>query len=245
MRVRDVMTRRVICAAPDMSLREVAQLLSDHGISGVPVVDGEGRCLGVVSEADILVKQVGKHHRRRTAVEWIFGDLHDPDEVRRRAATTAGEAMSEPPVTIGADRPIRDAAAIMVDGEVNRLPVVDEGRLVGIVTRADLVRAYLRLDEAIVGAVRTEVLRHTMWLDPGDFDIVSREGIVRIAGTVDRRSTAGIIERLIGVVDGVVEVQSDLDWEIDDSAFEPAGEEVGEPAAASTVAREHPMPLHR
>lgn len=153
--------------------------------------------------------------------------------------------MSAPAVTIEADRPLRKAAALMVDRGVNRLPVVAGGQLVGIVTRADLVQAYLRLDEEILDLIRDDVLRRTMWLDPGDFDIEVRESVVRIAGTADRRSTARIIERLIGLVDGVTEVQSALEWELDDTTFEPPTEAEREPGAASVISREQPQPLHR
>ena len=245
MKVRDRMTHGVISVTPETRLRDVARLLSEHHISGVPVVDVEGTCIGVVSEADLLVKLLSRPQSRRLSLDWIFGERHDPEEMRRHAATTARQAMSAPAVTIGADRPLREAAALMVDRDVNRLPVVEGGRLVGIVTRADLVQAYLRLDREILDSIRDDVLRRTMWLDPSDFEIEVRESVVRIAGTVDRRSTARIIEPLIGLLDGVTEVQSALEWELDDTTFELPTEKEREPGAASIIAREHPQPLHR
>jgi hypothetical protein len=126
---------------------------------------------------------------------------------------------------------------------VNRLPVLADGQLVGIVSRADLVGAYLTMDEDIADTVREKVLHRTMWLDPDTFDVSVNEGVVRIAGTVDRRTTAGIVERLIGITDGVVEVQSELRWRMDDTDFEPAGAE-REPGAASIVARDRPPTYH-
>lgn len=245
MRVRDRMTHGVISVTPETRLHDVARLLSEHHISGVPVVDAEGTCIGVVSEADLLVKLLSRPQSRRLSLEWILGERHDPEEMRRHAATTAMQAMSAPAVTIGADRPLREAAALMVDRDVNRLPVVEGGQLVGIVTRADLVQAYLRLDREILDSIRDDVLRRTMWLDPSNFEIEVREGVVRIAGTVDRRSTARIIEPLIGLLDGVTEVQSALEWELDDTTLEPATDVEREPGAASIISREHPQPLHR
>jgi CBS domain-containing protein len=245
MKVRDVMTRSVISAPPDMSLRDVARLLTDHQISGVPVVDASGAILGVVSEADLLVKQLSRPVSHRLPLEWIIGERHDPDELRRHAATTAAESMTSPAVTIDGDRPLREAAAMMIDRSVNRLPVLADGTLVGIVTRADLVRAYLRLDQEILHAVNEEVIRHTMWLDPGTFAIEVREGVVSIEGRVDRRSTARILEKLIGLVDGVAHVDSAISWELDDTELEPGGETEHEPGAASASARERPQPLHR
>jgi CBS domain-containing protein len=245
MKVTEVMSRPAITIGPDAPLADVARLLTDRAISGVPVVDDAGRCLGVLSETDLLVKQMSRPLSRRMPIEWIIGEHHDADELRRRSATTAREAMSQPPITIGADRPVREAASIMVDRDINRLPVVEDGRVIGIVTRADLVRAYLRLDDEIVAAVGDDVLRRTMWLDPTRFTIDVRGGIVRIGGRVDRRSTARILEKLIGLVDGVVAVHSDLVWELDDSHLEIAGEAEREPGAASLTARERPLPQHR
>lgn len=245
MKVSDVMTNDVIVVSPQTPLREVARILSDSRISGVPVVNETGACIGVVSERDLLAKQLSRPLSHRSPLEWIFGEMLDPEEARRRAATTAAEAMSSPAVTIAADRPLREAAAVMIDRDMNRLPVVDSGKLVGIVSRADLVRAYLRLDEEILVAVRDDVLRHTMWLDPANFDVTVHDGAVRIAGRVDRRSTARIVERLIGLVDGVRHIEFDVSWEFDDSHLAPADQTEEEPGAASLTARDRPQPLHR
>lgn len=245
MKVSDVMTRGVISVTPSMPLREVARLLSENRVSGVPVVDDDGRIVGVLSEGDLLAKQLTHSVSRRLPLEWILGEHHDPDELRRRAATTAGEAMTSPAITIEADRPVREAAARMVEGHVNRLPVLAGGRLVGILTRADLVRAYLRHDEEVRHAITDDVIRRTMWLDPSRFEIDVNEGIVTISGTVDRRSTARILAKLIGLVDGVAGVRDQLRWELDDSGIQPGGETEREPGAASVTAREHPAALHR
>jgi CBS domain-containing protein len=245
MKVSDVMTRDVTSVTPDTPLRDVARLLGDKRISGVPVVANDGTCIGIVSEADLLAKQVSRPSSRRSPLEWILGEQRDPEELRRRGASTAEEAMSSPVISVAPDRPLRDAAALMVDLAVNRLPVISGDELVGIVTRADLVRAYLRLDEDIEHTIRDDVLRRTMWLDPDDFAIEVREGHVRIGGHVDRRSTARIIERLVGLVDGVAEVESHLVGELDDSRLPSAVETDHEPGAASITARETPPSLHR
>lgn len=239
------MTQQVIRVRSETPLREAARLLAAHEISGMPVVADDGACIGVISEADLLVKQAAHAASGRRALDWIFGDRQEPDQLRRRAATMAGEAMSSPPIVIAPDRPLREAATLMVDRGVNRLPVVEDGQLVGIVSRADLVAAYLRLDAEIVRLVRDDVLRRALWLEPADFDVAASDGIVRIAGLVDRKSTAGIIVRLIGVMDGVVEVDSELTWELDDTALGATAETEREPTAANATARSHPQPLHR
>lgn len=151
--------------------------------------------------------------------------------------------MTAPASTVDADRPLREAAALLVDRGVNRLPESDNGRLVGIVIRAEFVPAYLRRDDETLRTIRENVIRRTMWLDPDDLRVEVREGMERIAGTVGRRSTATIFETFIGVLDGVKGVAS-LSWGFDDSALEPAEPDEPEPGMASLTARERPRPLY-
>ena len=245
MKVRDVMTTNVVSVGPDTTLQEVARLLTERRVSGAPVVRPDGTCIGVISEADLIVKERSHPVSRRGPLDWLMGDSIDPDERRRRAATQAEDAMSSPVITVEADRPLRDAADLMIERRVNRLPVVVEDRIVGIVTRADLVRAYLRVDAEIEQVIRDDILRRTMWLDPALFQVAVEEGIVDIRGRVDRRSTATILTKLIGLVDGVVAVRGALRWDLDDSKLEPSGASEREPGAASVAARDHPRPMHR
>ena len=245
MKVRDVMSRDVISVPRDMHLKELAALLTEHQISGVPVTDADGKVVGVVSEADVLMKQVGRPISRRRPLEWIFGESHDAEEMRRRVASTVGEAMSQPAVTVDAGRPLREAAALMVDSKVNRLPVLEDGKLVGILTRADLVRAYLHRDDEALRAVREDVFRKTMWLEPERYEIEIHEGRLTMAGKVDRKSTADILERLAGLVEGVDRVDNRLTWELDDTNIEPPSTHEPMSGAVDLTARERPRPLGR
>lgn len=244
MKIRDVMTSDVVTVSPDSPLRDVARVLSERGISGLPVVDGDGRCIGVISEGDILFKELGPRTPPRP-LEWLLGARPDAEESRRRTATTASEAMTAPAIGVEPDRPLRAAADLMVRRGVNRLPVVEDGRLVGIVTRADLVRAYLRLDDEIATTIRRDIIEHTMWLDAAAFRIEVQEGAVRISGEVDRRSTSRILVKLVGLVDGVSSVDSAIRWRLDDLDVQPSGATEREPGAASLAARERPAELHR
>lgn len=245
MKVRDVMSRDVISVPREMDLKELAGLLTEHQISGAPVTDADGAVIGVVSEADVLMKQVGRPISRRRPLEWIFGESHDPEEMRRRVASTVGEAMTAPAVTIDAGRPLREAAALMVDSKVNRLPVIEDGKLAGIVTRADMVRAYLRRDEEALRAVREDVFRKTMWLEPERYEIDIHEGRLTMAGKVDRKSTAEILERLAGLVEGVDRVDNHLTWELDDTNIEPPSTREPMSGAVDLTARQRPRPLGR
>jgi CBS domain-containing protein len=222
MKVRDMMTTTVVTATPETPLKEVARRMVEHSISGIPVVDAGGRVVGVVSEADFLIKAGGAEAIRRRPLAWLFGESratrHSMEKVQ---AIVARDAMTSPAITIAADRPVRDAADIMIDRRVNRLPVVDEaGGLVGIVTRADVVRAFVRPDQELARVIRTDILERSLWIEPHDLELSVSGGIVSVKGAVDRRSTAEVLEELVGRVDGVVAVETDLTWRLDDSKVE-------------------------
>lgn len=221
--VRDVMTARVFTVRPETPLKEVAQLLIERGVSGVPVVDEAGTVLGVVSEGDFLVKEQGATEIRHRRLARLFGESAEVQaQLGKVAARTAGEAMTAPAVTVSPETAIRDAAALMTRRSVNRLPVVEHGRLAGIVTRADLLRAYLRSDQELEQVVRDEVVMRMLWLDPASFDITVRNGEATIAGRVERRSTAEIVESSIRMVPGIVAVHADIKWSMDDRDLQPA-----------------------
>jgi CBS domain-containing protein len=145
MNVRDVMTRKVVTVLPGQPLQEVARLLAERRISGVPVQDGAGSVLGVISEGDLLMRETGAYPRRGGPLAWLLDPLDVVDRLKL-GSRVAGEAMSSPPLTVGADRSVQAAAELMNEAGVNRLPVVEAGKLVGIVTRGDLMRAFARPD---------------------------------------------------------------------------------------------------
>lgn len=223
MTVRDVMTAPVFSVSPSTPLKEVAHLLVEHRISGVPVVDPDGIPLGVVSEADLLLKEGGHDVARR---RWFGRFLGETRETKSRqakiGAITAGEAMTSPAATIEAGRSTNAAATMMVDRGVNRLPVVEDGVLVGIVSRADLVRAFVRTDEQLAETIRNDVLLRVLWLDPSTFDVRVENGVATVAGRVDRRSMADMIERAIRNVPGVVDVVCAVTWSVEDDRVRPS-----------------------
>lgn len=208
------MTRDVRTVSPETSLKDVAAILSSQGISGVPVVDGDSRALGVVSEADILRKEQGLGGRRGGVLGWLIDREPDP----RLEARSAGEAMTAPALTIEPSRPVSEAARVMVEKGINRLPVVSHGRVVGIVTRADLVRAFHRSDEEIEREISEDVLLQTLWIDPSKVSISISGGEVSLAGKVETRTQAELVEAYVRRVPGVVDVHSELEWSVDDLA---------------------------
>jgi CBS domain-containing protein len=222
--VRDVMTRSVVSVHRSTPLKDVARALIDNGISAVPVLDMDGAVLGVVSEADLLVKEQGAGAIRHRPLARFLGESRESrDQLVKLGAITAAEAMTAPAITITSGRPIHQAAAIMTARRVNRLPVVDDGRLVGIISRADLVRAYVRSDDELAATIRQDVILRILWLDPALFTVVVKDGVASISGRVERRSTAEMIERSVRMVPGVVDVHASVSWSMDDSTLEPAG----------------------
>ena len=218
MKVADAMTRSVVTVRPETPLKEVAALMVGRGISGVPVVDERGAVLGVVSEADFLVKERGPGGVRHRFLGRFFGEARQtPAEVAKVGATTAGEAMTSPALVVAPSDPLREAATRMASRKINRLPVVEDGVLVGIVTRADVVRTFVRPDAELERLVRDEVLaRAAFALEPETFDVAVREGVVHLGGRVERRSLAETIVEVTRDLGGVVGVESRLTWEIDD-----------------------------
>jgi CBS domain-containing protein len=143
-RVGDIMTTEIIKVQPDTRVSEIARLMSQHGVSGLPVVDAADRVVGIVTELDMMVRNT---HFELPQFIFIFDamiPLETPRHYRERLenvlGTTAREIMSEPPVTITPTATIEELAELMVDRRMNPIPVIEDGRLVGIVSRSDIIR---------------------------------------------------------------------------------------------------------
>jgi CBS-domain-containing membrane protein len=137
--VREVMTKDVVTASKGMNVHEAARLLSEHRISGMPVVDDSKRVIGVISEADILfLTGISTEHRLRDILRRLLGE----PQPARKVGEKVEDIMSIPPITALADDDVRQVAAVLDERRIKRLPVVDEdGKLIGIISRADIVRA--------------------------------------------------------------------------------------------------------
>jgi len=214
-KVQDVMTRTVAVVAADTPFKEVARRLAEHRVAALPVIDARDRAIGIVSEADLLVKEehIGLDRRRRRATA---------EDLRKSTATTAREVMTSPAVTIGPDAPLADAARVMHERGFRSLPVVDaDGRVIGIVARRDLLKAFLRPDLEIRTEIEDEIIRDEMWLEPGRVRVQVEQGVVALQGQVERASLIPILVRLAEGVDGVVRVEARLTFELDDIEVRP------------------------
>lgn len=142
--VGKIMTRNVVTVTPDTSIREAAKVMSDNRISGVPVVDGEGRLVGMVSEADLLRDRSGTSERESWWLDMLAdGEKLSPDFINyvRAGNNMVRRVMNADVTSVTETTPLSEVAQLIVDKGIKRLPVVQDGRLVGIVSRADLVRA--------------------------------------------------------------------------------------------------------
>lgn len=216
--VRDIMTTGVVVVTPESTFKDVAYLLAERRISGAPVVAADGKVIGVVSEADLLPKEEfksvagdeGPHLTRRAA-----------KQARVRAGgDTAAELMSSPAVTVASDAPVAEAARTLAEHGVKRLPVVDDDRLVGIVSRADILKVFLRSDADIGHLVMEEVVKRCLWEDPEYVTVNVKDGIVTLGGRLQLKSLIPIAVHLTAAIDGVVDVIDDLSYARDDTTPE-------------------------
>jgi len=190
--VNDIMTTGVVTVRPDTPLREVAALLRQHRVSGLPVTAGDGTVIGVVSKSDLLALAAGQHHRGR----------------RRAGQDSAGELMTHPAVTVSPDVPVQAAAWLMHSRRLQRLPVVDrEGRLEGIVSRSDVLSVFHRSDEEIRREITQDVIADGFFTDPARLTVTVHNGIVTLEGEVGGAVLGASIADRVEHVEGVVAVR--------------------------------------
>ncbi|GLW48851.1 hypothetical protein Stsp02_45130 [Streptomyces sp. NBRC 14336] len=217
--VGEVMTSEVVEARRDTSFKELARLLDRHRISGLPVVDDDDKVVGVVSETDLIRRQAARSaHARARRARTPASRRPLRDAFLAGQATTAAELMSSPAITVHPEQRVEDAARVMERHRVNRLPVVDEeDRLIGIATRRDLLRVFLRTDGEIRRDVVDAVLTRALGLPPHSADVSVHDGMVTLAGQVERRSDIALAIQLTWRVDGVVGVVNELTYRVDDT----------------------------
>lgn len=216
LRVRDVMTTQVVTVREDTPVKDVAQVLLAHRISGAPVLSRHGELVGIITEADLLYKELPEEKGG-----WLFRP--DPEGLRKREGLLARDLMTWPVITVDEDTPLREAARLMAKHRVNRLPVVRDDRVVGIVSRADVLKALAREDAELERAVREALLRE-LWVHPATVHVRVEDGVVYLEGTVDRWSDKELVERWVAGIDGVVSVRSQLQYRFDDRRASEASE---------------------
>jgi CBS-domain-containing membrane protein len=199
--VVDLMTTDVITVSSETGIRDAARLMFRNRVSGLPVTNADGVLTGIITEADFLRLEV----ERQEGVT-AFGE-------------TVGDVMSPGVVTTGPDTEIYDAAKMMTFQDIKRLPVVDDdSRLLGIISRADIVSVFTRPDDVIEDEIREDLIRRVLFIDPDQLDVSVTNGVVTFVGEVGTRNEARLLSELASRLDGVLHVESQVAWRYDDGA---------------------------
>jgi CBS domain-containing protein len=214
--VRDVMTRELVTIGPDAPFKEVAELMVGRHLGALPVVDREGRLLGIVSEADLLPKEAdGWPKSPWTPGVFIWEQYRRQEELGsdKGSGSVAADVMSSPVEVASPGESLRSVARRMVDGSLRRLPVVDGGRLVGILTRGDVLRVFARPD-AVLGKAIERVLDERGYAHPRhDLEVIVADGVVSLRGLVETLADVEAIGDLVEDMDGVVSVDNLLGFQ--------------------------------
>jgi CBS domain-containing protein len=204
--VSDVMTHTVAAVGRGANFKEIVRMMQEWKVSALPVLEGEGRVVGVVSEADLLPKE-----EFRDSDPDRYTQLRRLSDLAKAGAVTAGELMTTPAVTARPNTTLAQAARTMAQSRVKRLPVVDDkGMLEGVVSRADLLKVFLRADEDLAEEVRREVVSYLFPAPLSPIRTAVRDGVVTLTGRVRDTSLVPVAARLIRAVEGVVDVEFEL-----------------------------------
>ncbi|NIA25834.1 MAG: CBS domain-containing protein [Gammaproteobacteria bacterium] len=205
------MTMDVLTTSPSAPLKEAARTMVREGVSGLPVIDESGELVGIITEADFLEREADRSRRRLLNAMFRESEaLVDAD--------TVGEVMTKDPVVIFPEASVAEAARVMAHNHVKRLPVVGaQGKLVGIISRADVVAVFTRPDDVIEDEIREDIVRRVLLLEGDSVDVTVKDGVVTISGTVPTTTDARLLEELIRRVDGVVKLRSHVTFDVDDA----------------------------
>ena len=204
--VKDVMTAEVVTVRQETTFKEMAAVLRRYRVSALPVVDDAGRVIGVVSEADLLAKEV-------LADPGVVAELLRRQDVRKAEGLTAGDLMTRPAVTAAPEDPVEQAARMMHFMRVKRLPVVNSGgELVGIVSRSDVLAVFDRPDEDICTEIVDTMLLHEFLIDPRQFKVTVESGVVTMEGCPETAALGRALVRKARHVPGVVAVRDRLTY---------------------------------
>jgi CBS domain-containing protein len=219
MNAGDIMVKDVVSVGPEAAVREVALLMLERRISGVPVVDGERHVLGIVSEGDLIRRpELETDHAPKG---WLGLFLSDEERARdfvKSHGRKAREVMTQPAICVAPDTPLADVVRLMERHRVKRLVIVDHGKLAGLVTRTDLLRAMVSYKRTSPAASSDQelhdrvdsMLRHEDWATSAFVNVEVENGVAHLWGTVESASQREALVLAVRSVPGVREVQAHL-----------------------------------
>ncbi len=222
MKTCDVMTRRVISVAPEAGIRDALELMLKNHISGLPVIDGSGTLVGVLSEGDFLRRaETGTERRPSPWYDAFFGSGESARAYVRAHGLKVEDVMSRNPITVTENTPLEKAVDLMERHRVKRLPVVHGGKVVGIVTRANLLRALvsvhraarepLKQDDVIRDRIAAAMNKET-WTTGMLVEVLVHDGVVDLWGRVEDASHRDALKVLVESTPGVRRVEDHLSW---------------------------------
>ena len=213
--VSSLMTREVISADVESSFKELVQLLEDNKISAVPVLDG-GYPVGVVSEADLMPKE--EFRGGTEDAPGFFAGRDARQRWEKAAGLTARDVMTSPLRSVSPETTASAAARELAEAGVRRLFVMDgDGALVGVLSRRDLLKLFVREDDELRTTIRDEIFGRTLWVDPDTIDVEVTNGVVTLQGRLERQSEIDIAGHLVRSLPGVVDLQNRLQREWNDT----------------------------
>jgi CBS-domain-containing membrane protein len=211
--VRDVMTKKVVSVKSGATFKSVVELLENHAVSALPVIDEAHHVVGIVSEADLMLKEEHPSGHRARYWQALLEASHNSgavrlsNELKKARARTAAEMMTTPVVTIEPEASVGEAARLLHHKHVKRLPVTDAtGRLIGIVSRGDLLKVFLSSDAALERKVRIVLTQH----HAGDVHVSVQDGVVGLQGRLPSRAEEQELVQAVEGIAGVVSIDNDL-----------------------------------
>jgi len=220
MKAADVMTRRIISVSPEATVLEAIKLMLKHHISGLPVTGRKGKLVGIVTESDFLHRpEIGTERKRSRWLDALFGPAAGAHDYVRSHGLKVQDVMTRDPVTVAENAPLDEAVRIMEAHSVKRLPVMRRGKLVGIVSRADLMLALASIDRAASdsggtdAAIRDHIMaaiREQNWTAGASVDVIVRSGVADLWGTISDVAQREALRVLAASTPGVKQVEDHL-----------------------------------
>lgn len=228
MKVSELMATDVLTVGPQASLKEVARRMLEAGVSGLPVTSERGDLVGIITEADFVAGEADRRAGKRAGLLRFFTEQPEVPAYER----TVGDVMTSEVVVISPEADHAEAARLMEQQRVKRLPVVDDGQLVGLISRADMLKAFVRPDHEIIEEIQEKVMRKILWIDPNRAIVECVDGNVVLRGRLETRSDANLLVELTKRLDGVASVADHLQWDVDNTKVEMVSPPVGYPRAS-------------
>ncbi len=225
MRARDIMSTKVVTVSPSTSVRDIAGLMVEKHVSGLPVLNDNGTLVGMVSEGDLLRRpEIGTQKHRRRWVSFFSGVDEQAREFTKSHALRAGDVMTEQVIHVSEETPLGDVVGLMEKHNIKRLPVLSDGKLVGIVSRADLLRALAARQaapmpppaesDATIRAAMSDVLKTEEWAMSAMVNVIVSEGVVHLWGVIDSDDQRQALRVAAENIPGVTAVEEHLSFSL-------------------------------